>query len=86
VIELQNLDFLLLIGISLILIGVLFVLMSVFASSEDRESSVERQESKSRGIILLGPIPIVWGFGENSKRMMLILFLFAFVISILILF
>ena len=80
----QNLEFLTLIGISLIIIGIFLVLASMFVSSKSTESTEVKTESKSRGVILLGPIPIVWGFGDNTKRIMLILFVIAIVVSLFI--
>lgn len=57
--------FLDLVAWALIIVGV-FIIISGIASmlmGSDVEGMEQRRESK--GIILLGPIPIVWGYGKK---------------------
>ncbi|MGY5879590.1 MAG: DUF131 domain-containing protein [Candidatus Thorarchaeota archaeon] len=55
---LQNLGWMLLIiGVILVFVAVI----SAFYESEGHET-----QTKSKGIILLGPIPIVWGYGRKG--------------------
>lgn len=55
----------LLLGWGWILIFAGIVLVCLYAISATRESDFEGTETqtKSKGIIFLGPIPIVWGLG-----------------------
>ncbi|MGY5871374.1 MAG: DUF131 domain-containing protein [Candidatus Thorarchaeota archaeon] len=55
---LQNLGWILLI------IGILLVCISVISTFRDTEGHETRTQSK--GIIFLGPIPIVWGYGKRG--------------------
>ena len=58
---------LIIVGMMLIVIGMVFML-----NSTSRDQTL-REESK--GIILIGPIPFVWGFGKRGKLVAVILFL-----------
>ncbi len=51
---------------ALIIIGCLIILSGI--ASMFRHSDIETvgQKSESKGIILLGPIPIVWGYGRKT--------------------
>jgi len=59
------------IAMGLIVVGIVLILLGIFwrARTQQKDS-----EMKSKGIILLGPIPIVWGFGEKGKIVVVILF------------
>jgi uncharacterized protein (TIGR00304 family) len=46
----------------------------------------EDSEVKSKGVVLLGPIPIVWGFGEKGKILAVILFVCVIMFYLLMLF
>ncbi len=60
-------------GIVLLIIGLLimaFALMKEFGS----ETADQKVETSSKGIILIGPIPIVWGFGKRTGLIILVVF------------
>jgi uncharacterized membrane protein len=62
----QTGDFIDLLAWTLIIMGsiiIIFGIASMFMRS-DHESIEQRRESK--GVILLGPIPIVWGYGKRT--------------------
>lgn len=54
------------IGLSLVILGILAILlgMTLMMRESDQGNTETRRESK--GIILLGPIPIVWGYGKKG--------------------
>lgn len=54
------------IGLSLVILGILVILlgMTLMMRESDQGNTETRRESK--GIILLGPIPIVWGYGKKG--------------------
>jgi uncharacterized protein (TIGR00304 family) len=56
---------LVLVGIGIIFVGFLVVLLATFASREPSEEGERRTEVKGGGVILIGPIPIV--FGSDAK-------------------
>jgi uncharacterized protein (TIGR00304 family) len=63
---LQTGDFIDLLAWTLIILGSIIIISgiaSMFMRS-DYQSIEERRESK--GVILLGPIPIVWGYGKRT--------------------
>ena len=55
---LQNLGWILLV------IGIVLVLLSVVTAYTESEG--HETQTKSKGVILLGPIPIVWGYGRKG--------------------
>jgi uncharacterized protein (TIGR00304 family) len=56
---------LVLIGIGIIFVGFLVVLLATVASGKLSEEGERRTEVKGGGVILIGPIPIV--FGSDAK-------------------
>lgn len=53
-----------LLGFLILGFGILLILAGCLAMQ--RESSTEEARQESKGIILIGPIPIVWGFGRRG--------------------
>jgi len=51
-------------GWILLFIGILLVCLS--ASSASKDSASENTRIESKGIIFLGPIPIIWGYGKKG--------------------
>jgi uncharacterized protein (TIGR00304 family) len=52
-------------GWILLIVGVVIVVLSLFSAlASDKQG--ESRQTKSRGLILIGPIPIVWGFGTRG--------------------
>ncbi len=60
VLLLQNLGWILLFA------GIILVLMSVISASKNSDSEDYEQGTQSKGVIFLGPIPIVWGYGRKG--------------------
>lgn len=71
------------IAIGLVIVGVVLILLGILwrAGKQRNESEV-----KSKGVVLLGPIPIVWGFGEKGKTLAVILFVCVIMFYLLMLF
>jgi uncharacterized protein (TIGR00304 family) len=53
------------IGAAIILVGFLVVFLSLMMASRSSESGERRTEVKGGGVILIGPIPII--FGSDAK-------------------
>ena len=71
-------------SILLILLGVLMIVIGIWAQA--RVSSEGAKDARaSRGIILIGPIPVVWGFGPKGKMIAVALFLVVVVLWLVIL-
>ena len=51
-------------GWMLLIIGIILVIVAVVSAFYEGEGSETRTQSK--GVILLGPIPIVWGYGKKG--------------------
>lgn len=69
------------IAMGLIVAGIVLMLLGILWRARTRQ---EDSEVKSKGIILLGPIPIVWGFGEKGKIIVVILFVCVILFYLLI--
>ena len=53
-------------GWILLFIGILLVCVSAISASKDSASQDNETRIESKGIIFLGPIPIVWGYGKRG--------------------
>lgn len=53
-------------GWILLLIGILLVCLSAISASKESASEDNETRIESKGIIFLGPIPIVWGYGKKG--------------------
>ncbi|MHA1136227.1 MAG: TIGR00304 family membrane protein [Candidatus Thorarchaeota archaeon] len=53
-------------GWILLLLGILFVCIYAFSSVGESISEDSESRTQSKGIIFLGPIPIVWGYGKKG--------------------
>ena len=67
-------------GIAILVVGLLLIMIGMFLSSNRMDS--EDVHSKTRGVILIGPIPIVFG---SSRNIQILLCVFG-IIATLILF
>ena len=63
---LQTGDFLDLVAWTLIIVGVVIIISGIASMLMGSNIEVGEQRSRSKGIILLGPIPIVWGYGKKT--------------------
>lgn len=57
-------------ALSIIIIGLILVCAGLFLSTRNQDKT----QATSKGIVFIGPIPIVWGF---SRRIQIILFIVA---------
>ncbi|MFX1331030.1 MAG: DUF131 domain-containing protein [Promethearchaeota archaeon] len=60
----QTFNTLQLLGFLILGLGILLVLAGCL--TKQRESPSEDVRRESKGVILIGPIPIVWGFGKRG--------------------
>ena len=69
-------------GIVLVIAGILLIIFgSIFLTKSPQEITSQRE---SKVVILIGPFPIVWGFGKRGKSIVIILFLVVITIWIVI--
>ncbi|MFW9786884.1 MAG: DUF131 domain-containing protein [Candidatus Thorarchaeota archaeon] len=59
-------DFIDLIACALIITGVFIIISGIASVLMRSDFASGEQQGESRGIILLGPIPIVWGYGRRT--------------------
>ncbi|MCI2415118.1 MAG: TIGR00304 family protein [Candidatus Aramenus sp.] len=60
-------------GILLIFLGFLIVFLSViYEALKNSEGNEEKRETKAGGIILIGPIPIVFGSNKEIAKWMIV--------------
>jgi uncharacterized protein (TIGR00304 family) len=66
-------------GIVLIVVGVILVIVSIITASSDLPS---KSKVKGAGIIMVGPIPIIFGTDKESVKTILVL---SVVLSVIVL-
>jgi uncharacterized protein (TIGR00304 family) len=54
------------IGLSLVILGILVILLGMTLMMRESDQGNTEASRESKGIILLGPIPIVWGYGKKG--------------------
>ncbi len=54
------------IGMSLVILGILAILLGAISMMRETDQGNAEVRRESKGIILLGPIPIVWGYGKKG--------------------
>jgi uncharacterized membrane protein len=62
----QTGDFMDLIAWALVIVGIIIIISGIASAVMDSHTEVGEQRRESKGIILLGPIPIVWGYGKKT--------------------
>lgn len=62
----QTLNTLQLLGFLILGLGILLIVAGCVAGGREVKRSDEGVRSESKGMILIGPIPIVWGFGSKG--------------------
>ncbi len=62
----QTVDLLDLIAWALIIVGGVIIISGITSMLMGSEVARGEQKRESKGIILLGPIPIVWGYGRKT--------------------
>lgn len=71
-------------GILLLLIGIILIIAALLSMSvESKGENQIRRESK--GVVLLGPIPIVWGYGRRGWIVAAIIALSLFILALVFL-
>jgi uncharacterized membrane protein len=59
-------------GAILVIAGALIVLLGLMMKARGSQVGGGHVAPRSRGIILIGPIPIVWGFGARGRIIALV--------------
>ncbi|TFG11964.1 DUF131 domain-containing protein [Candidatus Thorarchaeota archaeon] len=67
-----------------IVIGFILVLIGLVLIGRENEDTNANIKSESKGIILLGPIPIVWGFGKKVKILVGTIAVVVFVLAVVL--
>ena len=68
---------------ALIIIGAIIVISGVISMIKRFHPETSTQRSETKGIILLGPIPIVWGYGKRVWAIAAIVAVSLFLLAIL---
>jgi|WetSurMetagenome_2_1015567.scaffolds.fasta_scaffold23127_2 uncharacterized protein (TIGR00304 family) len=68
--EKLNLEFFITLGVVLVVIGIIFVISAVILASSRRS---EGGKTKAAGVIMIGPIPIIFGTDKKSVKSVLVL-------------
>ncbi len=73
------------IGFILILVGIVLLVIGITGRMTQSTGDDEQDhEHRSRGVVLIGPIPIVWGFGNRGRLIMVVLFVLMMVVWLLL--
>ena len=59
-------------GWFLVIGGVFLIFLAIILSFSRKEKESTQYITDSKGIIFLGPIPIVWGYGKKTKMISVI--------------
>jgi uncharacterized protein (TIGR00304 family) len=62
---LQAIEQLQLLGLLVVIAGIILIVVGIVLSSVT-SSEDQQVQRESRGVLLIGPIPIVWGFGRRG--------------------
>ena len=68
------------IGIFVIIIGFVILIMGLM-TSHIKDTEVKDTEVRGGGVILIGPIPIIWGTDRSSLEIVLILAIILMLVS-----
>ncbi len=60
------------IALILIILGFLMIFIGILSSVPKSDSEDSQYTSKSKGVIFIGPIPIVWGFEKRTRNIIII--------------
>ena len=55
------------IGWFLVIGGILLIFLALILSFQHNDDETSQLRTESKGIIFLGPIPIVWGYGKKTR-------------------
>jgi uncharacterized membrane protein len=62
----QSVNFMDLLACMLVIIGAIIIISGITSMLMDSDIERVEQRRESKGIILLGPLPIVWGYGKKA--------------------
>ena len=62
----------------IIITGVVLVILGLFLSSRFNEKVNEGVKRESKGIVFLGPIPLVWGYSRKTQGVLFVIALVVF--------
>ncbi len=71
-------------GIVLLLLGIV-IIFAALLSMTTRENEDQKVHSESKGILLLGPIPIVWGYGRRGWAIAAVIAISLFLLALVFL-
>ncbi len=63
------------IGWFLVIGGILLIFLALILSFRHNDDGTTQLRTESKGIIFLGPIPIVWGYGKKTRLISVIGFI-----------
>ncbi len=74
------LDFL---GLVFIVIGIIVILVGILLTSRREEVVNDESKRNSKGVVFLGPLPIIWGFSRRTQIIIAIIGISLFTVYIL---
>jgi len=77
----QFFDFLQVLGITILVIGVMMILIGFFLSS--RKSDMYETKKETKGFILIGPIPILYGASKQTQIALCLIGIFVVIFILL---
>ena len=57
-------------GLILIALGVIVIIVGIYLMTKTATPEDQTIRKESKGVILLGPIPIIWGFGKRHGELL----------------
>jgi len=68
----------------LIAFGAIILIVGLVMTMKPGNSDSAHVERESKGVILLGPIPIVWGFGAKAQKVICVIAVLAFAVCLIL--
>ncbi len=81
----QALGFLQIIGILSIIIGISIFCFAVMKMTDSSDIFENETKTQHKGVILIGPIPIVWGYGKKGWAIAAIIGIVLFIVVLIFL-
>ncbi len=72
------------VALLLIAFGTLILIAGLVMMMKPRNGDGAQARRESKGIVLLGPIPIVWGFGGRTQKVISIIAVLAFALCLIL--
>ncbi len=72
------------VALLLIVFGTLILIAGLVMMMKPRNGDGAQVRRESKGVVLLGPIPIVWGFGSRTQKVAFIIAVVVFALCLIL--